>query len=389
MILVRATWLLLLSAVCGVAAATKSDKVADETSIPNTTALEWVTQTTRGNLNYLLRNLHNKSSGVSSRDLGNGALAALLLDSLTMLHDSNKNVHNGQHTRRYGCDTALLLLQHHGMEFGTSFDAQSLPPIYHGYIDSCFNDTGKAWILEAINRSLPMTKNEATPQEFSYTNMWLMSTVNSILMGEIVGGERGRIAASVGYTMWDQWRDYTAASGVHEFTSPTYTNVQVSALYMGYLYAKRPGATLEFKAALDLIWADTCANYYAGRQALSGPHSRDYDTLLGHGMLLIDMYLFDLPHMTPLSCTYMDPHCEGPTEGTVTGTLEPMTVVALTLFNYVHPRGYRPSPEILSLASLPVREVQHRFLGQHVTANGNEAMFADTYNYIVEGYLLY
>eukprot|EP00041_Stephanoeca_diplocostata_P024137 m.604281 g.604281 ORF g.604281 m.604281 type:complete len:340 (+) comp22459_c0_seq2:130-1149(+) len=266
MILVRATWLLLLSAVCGVAAATKSDKVADETSIPNTTALEWVTQTTRGNLNYLLRNLHNKSSGVSSRDLGNGALAALLLDSLTMLHDSNKNVHNGQHTRRYGCDTALLLLQHHGMEFGTSFDAQSLPPIYHGYIDSCFNDTGKAWILEAINRSLPMTKNEATPQEFSYTNMWLMSTVNSILMGEIVGGERGRIAASVGYTMWDQWRDYTAASGVHEFTSPTYTNVQVSALYMGYLYAKRPGATLEFKAALDLIWADTCANYYAGRQ---------------------------------------------------------------------------------------------------------------------------
>lgn len=33
-----------------------------------------------------------------------------------------------------------------------------------------------------------------------------------------------------------------------------------------------------------------------------------------------------------------------------------------------------------------IREVRHRFLGQDITANGNQAKFADTYNYIVEGY---
>jgi len=30
--------------------------------------------------------------------------------------------------------------------------------------------------------------------------MWLMSTVNSILFGEIVGGQRGELSASIGYT---------------------------------------------------------------------------------------------------------------------------------------------------------------------------------------------
>lgn len=67
-----------------------------------------------------------------------------------------------------------------------------------------------------------MTQAEATPQEVSYTNMWLMSTVNAILFGEIVGGERGRKSADVGYAMWDAWRNYTAETGgLHEFTSPT------------------------------------------------------------------------------------------------------------------------------------------------------------------------
>jgi hypothetical protein len=37
----------------------------------------------------------------------------------------------------------------------------------------------------------------------------------------------------------------------------------------------------------DGMQASTCANTFAG--ALSGPHSRDYDALLGHGMLLLEM----------------------------------------------------------------------------------------------------
>ena len=53
---------------------------------------------------------------------------------------------------------------------------------------------------------------------------YLMSTVNAILMGEIVGGQRGRISADIGYEMWGEWREFTAGTGgLHEFTSPTYT----------------------------------------------------------------------------------------------------------------------------------------------------------------------
>ena len=78
-----------------------------------------------------------------------------------------------------------------------------------------------------------------------------------------------------------------------EFTSPT--SVQLTALYTAYIHARRAGYREAIGAALDEIWADTCANTYPGHGALSGPHSRDYDTLLGHGQLLMEMYLSGLP----------------------------------------------------------------------------------------------
>ena len=79
---------------------------------------------------------------------------------------------------------------------------------------------------------------------------------------------------------------------MHEFTSPTYTHVQLTALYAGYMYAAKPGAKAQFKKAIDCIWADTAANYYQPRADLSGAHSRDYDTLLGHGMHFIECDVF-------------------------------------------------------------------------------------------------
>lgn len=85
--------------------------------------------------------------------------------------------------------------------------------------------------------------------------------------------------------------------------------------------------------------ATTCANLFAG--TLSGPHSRDYDSLLGHGMLFIEMYLHGLPGMQPLQCEYRDPHCEGTVDSARVGTFEPMTVVALSLYNVLHPNGYK------------------------------------------------
>jgi hypothetical protein len=89
-----------------------------------------------------------------------------------------------------------------------------------------------------------------------------MSTINSILFGEIAGNTtQGIVAADVGYTMLEQWAQYTDAAGIHEFTSPTYTYVQLSALYTGYIHASRPRGREIIKRALDLMWASIAANW--------------------------------------------------------------------------------------------------------------------------------
>ena len=52
-----------------------------------------------------------------------------------------------------------------------------------------------------------------------------------------------------------------------------------------------------------MIWA-TLLLIPSVRGELSGPHSRDYDTLLGRRMLLIEMYLWGLPGVAPMHCEY-------------------------------------------------------------------------------------
>eukprot|EP01052_Picozoa_sp_SAG31_P038063 SAG31_NODE_5015_length_2800_cov_2.011847_2_plen_79_part_00 len=70
---------------------------------------------------------------------------------------------------------------------------------------------------------------------------------------------------------------------------------------MGYLYAKRPGAKAVFKAILDHTWADVAANYFSPSQVLSGPSSRDYDFLYGHGALMVHTYAQGLPGVCAVS----------------------------------------------------------------------------------------
>jgi hypothetical protein len=211
----------------------------------------------------------------------------------------------------------MELLRKFGTGFGTSFGCQGLPPICLGWLDK-FNSTDQAWLMDAVRKNLPKTQAAATPQEVSYTNMWLMSTINSILLGEIAGGDDGAVSAAVGYDMLDQWTNYTKTAGVHEFTSPTYTYVQVTALYIGYIHAQKPGAREAIGRGLDLMWAAVAANYFQPRTALSGAHSRDYDFLLGRGMLELELIAQRFPGFLSdgySPCSYKDPHCEGTPEG--------------------------------------------------------------------------
>jgi len=343
----------------------------------------WLRAQVQGTLAFLLAEIA-AGNATMSRDLPNGALGSLLLQvaptrSAAGVIDVDCS---GLNT-----STAMMLLRRFGPRTDTSFNGQSYPLIWHGY-ERCLSPDDRAWLLDVLNASLPQTWAEATTQDYSYTNMFLMSAVNTILFGEIVGGNRGIFSAAIGYRMFNTWYNYTRLASIHEFTSPTYTHVQVTALHAGFIYAAGAGARAQFRAALDLIWSDTCANYYPPQASLTGPHSRDYDTLLGHGIHDIEIYVHGLPGATPPRCEWQDPHCEGPTEGAVNGTGEPMTVDAISFFNLVHPNGYAPTNRMLSLTSLPERTVQSKFLALATTANGNEARFGDLYNFITDDYAI-
>ena len=205
----------------------------------------------------------------------------------------------------------------------------------------------------------------------SYNNMYYMNMINLALLGEIVGNAA---AAEMGYRLIDNWLQYTSTADLHEFVSPTYYWVQINSLYMGYLYAKRPGAKATFKAILDHTWADVAANYFIPSQVVSVPSSRDYDFLYGHGALMVHTYAQGLPGATngSLMCEWNDTHCERNDAGQN----------AFALHNQMQPDGYRLPPEVYALASAETREVSSKFIGQSIDANGNMAKFAHRYNFV-------
>jgi hypothetical protein len=356
---------------------------------------EWLVQDVSDQLQAILEN----KAETQARDLTNGALATVLLSKLKKPNSSS--VGSGQIISN-ACDTAIGFLHQFGGPYDMSFGGEPIPAFFNEYYHTCFDEPRRAkdkeFFLAAINASLPQTRKQVTGQEVSYTNMYLMATTTTILMGELaeqLPGMKARalISQNIGYEMWEEWLHFTEHNGFHEFLSPTYTNVQLSALYLGYMYAKRTGAREQFESVLDYLWAEIAANYYPPSGAMSGPHSRDYDFLLSHGMAFIDMFVqktvsgHRLPKMPSLKCEFHDPHCEGSPMGwnSSIGTGEPMTVIAITLLNEVHPRGYRIKNTVISLATMgPDRVVRSRFLGpdSYVTANGQFGKFGDTYNFI-------
>jgi len=65
-----------------------------------------------------------------------------------------------------------------------------------------------------------------------------------------------------GYTRLDQWLNLTLNSGISEYSSPTYTAVQLDSLNMGHLYAKALLGRAKFKVSLDLLWMDLLSTYF-------------------------------------------------------------------------------------------------------------------------------
>ena len=237
-----------------------------------------------------------------------------------------------------------------------SFGGQAWPAIWYRYAER-FDATDRAWVAAQINKTAAASMHNISRSsvksaagnvgvDVSYNNMYYMNMVNTALMGEIAGNQE---AADMGYRMVDDWLRYAQSADLHEFSSPTYYWVQINALNMGYMYARRPGARALFGALLDHTWADIAANYFAPAQTISGPESRDYDFLYGHGALMVHTYAQGFPGASngSLVCEWEDTHCERNDAGQN----------AYALHNQLFPEGYRLPPNIRALATAPFREV--------------------------------
>jgi hypothetical protein len=188
----------------------------------------------------------------------------------------------------------------------------------------------------------------------SYTNIYLMKTVSLILIGEAV---KDASAADLGYAQLREWVDYTNRAGVQEFLSPTYYSVDLNSLMMGYLYGSRKGAREQFREILDYFWTDIAANFFPARGDLAGPHSRDYDFLMGDGGLLLQMALDGL---RPMYAPALD--------------FEKVYMLESALHG-----GYEPSEKIRALAQLPKRVVSGKTM---------EEADRDRYNFLTPDFAI-
>lgn len=235
----------------------------------------------------------------------------------------------------------------------TAFATQAIGPALLLYGDR-LSDAFRAYMRPHLRAALTYLGQHNG--NVTYTNIFLMQAVDTILMAEWLGDSPAQV--NRGYNDLDRWIRDTRQGGIHEYNSLTYDAVDLSNLVMGYLLAQRPGARATFQGILDYFWADIAANYFPGHSNLAGPHSRDYDWVYGQG--IGDAYLYaeslsNLPR-TSLEASYQVYLLEGLVD-----------------------QGYHPGDDILALGCWTDRVVKQRWDNNPVH---------DRYNYVTDDFAL-
>jgi hypothetical protein len=214
------------------------------------------------------------------------------------------------------------------------FTFETVGPILLRYSDKLSPEFRKQLIAHAA-AGIPAIRRHKVP--VSYTNIYLMKTVNLILLGEAIGDDS---AVADGRAQLDTWIDYTRTHGISEYASPTYAEVQINSLLNGYRCTRLPDVKLKLAAALDYLWSDAAARFFAPGDVMAGPHSREYDFLRGTGTIGWLYWITGLADAPPPRTLFADGYA--------------------TYVNEVE-NGYRPSDEILGLARLNERIVKSRW----------------------------
>lgn len=149
-----------------------------------------------------------------------------------------------------------------------------------------------AWVLysdqlappqrEALQQVLTTAKTGVPRHRvpITYTNIWLMKTWNVIALGEGLGDDA---LAQQGYAMLRDWLAHTRRTGINEYLSPSYYDVDLESLALVANLSRDAQARQHAREALDIFWHDIALNWYAPSQRLGGTHSRDYNRLFNQG----------------------------------------------------------------------------------------------------------
>ena len=342
--------------------------------VANNPRLQWLTQAVRASLSQVEIDScgSEEKHPCGGRDFSNAAVSTYLVS----LIDSNSL---GVDVNASGAMHWLRKVQPDASFVGQGFCALANEPAFM----NALNDSAREWVLQSIDKALP-SLSTWRGADVSYSNMYFMGMVNTFLCSSAPGlpnATRIADAREHGKELLQEWLVYASKAGNHEFDSPTYYWVQMNALGLGCMTERREATKPEtICQILEHLWADVAANYFAPTETLSGPHSRDYDFLYGHGALQVLTYVNGLGRSPPV-CEVKDAHCERTNDGQN----------ALTLLNAIRARdgssvGHRPAASTLGLSRIaPSREVRSRWLGQKRTANNESYHFGDRYNYIQTG----
>lgn len=147
-----------------------------------------------------------------------------------------------------------------------------------------FSEENKAIFDDFIDKAMYASWNHDNVA-VTYSNIYIMRTWNMIALGENLAKDRtwgcshnltAETIAQKGYSMLRAFYDQTAAWGVHEHNSPTYTGVQAECI--GYLakFTKNPDAKAISEKLLKYLSAMIFANYFTPGKVASGAMSRCY-----------------------------------------------------------------------------------------------------------------
>lgn len=195
------------------------------------------------------------------------------LRALAALQDARPNSPTYGNMHWYAGDTQLV--DRNGIEF-VMRKLVLIPLLYADRLSS-----EQQAVLERIRR-LAQEGIVRHQVPISYTNIYLMKTWSLIAMGD---AWHDAALSSQGRTMLKDWLAYTAKTGINEYLSPTYYEVNLDNLALIANLASDTPTRAAARRGLNFLWNDIALHWFTPGDRLGGVHSRDYDRLFNTGGL--------------------------------------------------------------------------------------------------------